>query len=582
MKKLLKYLSTYKKECIIAPSFKMLEAIFELFVPLVMSTIIDKGINGGLTSIGTRRSIIIENGILLILLAVIGLVCALTAQYFAARAAIGFARNLRSSLYNKILSFSYENIDSAGTSSLITRMTNDVNQVQNGVNMVLRLLMRSPFIVFGAMIMAFTINVKAAIIFVVMIPLLFIAVFAITLITIPMYKKIQKSLDSLTGHIRENLTGARVIRAFSTGESEKKEFANDNDNLFYLSKITSRISALLSPLTIVIVNVAMLILIANGASLVNDGILSNGQVYALVNYMSQILVELVKLANLIITINKSLASASRISDTLDINNTLSNTGTIDAMSLNNDLPIIEFDNVSFTYPGSGKEFISSVSFSVNKGETVGIIGGTGSGKSTIANLMMRFYDASSGKIMYKGTNLSDLTDSSLRKIFSVVPQKAQLFSGSLRENLKLANPKASDEEMNKAIELAVASDVVASKGNGLDFGISEAGANLSGGQKQRLTIARALVKNAPVLILDDSSSALDYATDSKLRSNLKALNDMTVFIISQRVISIKDADKILVFDDGKLVGIGTHESLKESCSVYREICLSQEKGGSSL
>lgn len=582
MKKLLKFLAPYKKECIIAPSFKMLEAIFELFVPLVMSTIIDQGIRGGLTSRGTARDIIIENGILLVILALIGLVCALTAQYFAAKAAIGFAKNVRGSLYSKILGFSYENIDAVGTSSLITRITNDVNQVQNGVNMVLRLFLRSPFIVFGAMIMAFTINVKAALIFVVMIPLLFAAVFAITLVTIPMYKKIQKNLDSLTGHIRENLSGARVIRAFSTANSEKEEFRAENDSLFTMSKVTSRISALLNPLTLIIVNVAMLVLIFNGAKLVDGGVLTSGQVYALVNYMSQILVELVKFANLIITMNKSLASASRLADTFELENTLTDAGTVDASALNNNGPLIEFKDVSFAYPNSGKEFISNVSFSVNAGETVGIIGGTGSGKSTIANLLMRFYDVTSGEILYKGTPLPELTIQSLRKVFSVVPQKAQLFSGTLRDNLLLAKPDATDADMEKAIELAVAGDVVASKGKGLDFTITEAGTNLSGGQRQRLTIARALVKKAPVLILDDSSSALDYATDSKLRSNLKSLDDMTVFIISQRVISIKDADKILVLDDGDLVGFGTHDELKETCPVYREICESQEKGGSSL
>lgn len=582
MKKLLKFLKPYKKECIIAPSFKMLEAIFELFVPLVMSTIIDKGIRVALATGESTGPVILRNGLLLVLLSVIGLVCALTAQYFAAKAAIGFAKNVRGSLYNKILGFSYENIDSVGTSSLITRITNDINQVQNGVNMVLRLFLRSPFIVFGAMIMAFTINVKAALIFVVMIPLLFAAVFSITLITIPMYKKIQKNLDSLTSHIRENLSGSRVIRAFSTAESEKKEFKESNDSLYLMSKVTSRISALLNPLTIIIVNVAMLVLIYNGASLVNSDVLTSGQVYALVNYMSQILVELVKFANLIITINKSLASASRLSDTFELENALKDNGTLDASTIVSDAPLIEFKNVCFAYPSSGKEFISNVTFSVNKGETIGVIGGTGSGKSTIANLLMRFYDTTDGKILYKGTPISDITIESLRKIFSIVPQKAQLFSGTLRDNLLLAKPDATEEDMERAIEMAVASDVVASKGQGLDFMISEAGTNLSGGQRQRLTIARALVKNAPILILDDSSSALDYKTDSTLRSNIKSLNDMTVFIISQRVISIKDADKILVLDEGDLVGIGTHDELKNTCPVYREICESQEKGGSSL
>lgn len=576
MKKLLKFLKPYKKECVIAPSFKMLEAIFELFVPLVMQRIIDYGIKE------SRKELIYQNGIILVLLALIGLTCALIAQYFAAKAAIGFAKGVRSELYRKILGFSYENIDSIGTSSLITRITNDINQVQNGVNMVLRLLMRSPFIVFGAMIMAFTINVKAALIFVVMIPLLFIAVFAITLITIPMYKNIQKSLDKLTGHIRENLAGSRVIRAFSTGNREKKEFGDDNKNLYILSIITSRISSLLNPLTIIIVNVAMLVLIANGASLVNNGTLTSGQVYALVNYMSQILVELVKLANLIITINKSLASASRISDTLNIEYSLKDEGTVDAASISKTDNIISFKNVSFAYPGTEDDFIENVSFDIKPGETVGIIGGTGSGKSTISSLMMRFYDVTSGSIEYNDISLKEITIESLRKVFSYVPQRAQLFSGSLRENLLLANPDADDSLMNEAVDLAVARDVVNAKGAGLDFEITEGGSNLSGGQKQRLTIARALCKKAPILILDDSSSALDYATDSKLRAGLKELKDLTVVIIAQRVISIKDADKIIVLDDGKLVGIGTHDELMKTSPVYQEIVESQAKGGSSL
>lgn len=576
MKKLLKYLKPYKEECAIAPSFKMLEALFELFVPIVMQRIIDYGIKA------SDREVIFKNGAILVALALIGLVCALTAQFFAARAAIGFAKGVRKTLYTKILGFSYENIDSVGTSSLITRITNDINQVQNGVNMVLRLLMRSPFIVFGAMIMAFTINVKAALTFVVMIPLLFIAVFAITLITIPMYKKIQKSLDGLTGHIRENLAGSRVIRAFSTGDQEKTEFNNDNKAFYLLSVSTSRISSLLNPLTIIIVNVAMLVLLASGADLVDNGILTNGQVYALVNYMSQILVELVKLANLIITINKSLASASRIEDTLEIENALSDDGEVNADTLENKDYILSFKDVSFAYPNAGNDFIDNVTFDIKRGETVGIIGGTGSGKSTLASLMMRFYDVTGGEILYNGVNLKELTTSSLRKVFSIVPQKAQLFSGTLRDNLLLANPDASDEDMEKAVSLAVADDVVASKGEGLDFIIKEGGSNLSGGQKQRLTIARALCKKAPILILDDSSSALDYATDSKLRANLKTLTDMTVIIISQRVISIEDADKILVMDDGNLVGVGTHKELLDTCPVYQEIVESQAKGGSSL
>ncbi len=570
MKKLLKYLSSYKKECIIAPTFKMLEALFELFVPLVMKNLIDEGIKGD------NSSVIIQSGCILVALGLIGLVCALIAQFFAAKAAIGFATKVRSSLYERILGFSYENIDSAGTSTLITRMTNDINTVQNGVNMVLRLFLRSPFIVFGAMIMAFTINVKAAIIFVIVIPVLFAAVFTITLVTIPMYKRIQKSLDSLTGHIRENLSGVRVIRAFSRGDSEKKEFEEENTKMYSLSMVTSRISTLLNPITLLIVNVAMLILIANGASLVNEGVLTSGQVYALVNYMSQILVELVKLANLFITINKSLASASRISDTLSVENALKDDGSVDASALSYEEPFIEFNHVSFAYPGAGADSLNDISFSVKKGETVGIIGGTGSGKSTLANLLMRFFDVTDGSIRYCKTDLRSLTVDSLRNIFSIVPQKAQLFSGTLKENLLLANPLATDAECNEAIRLAVAANVVEAKGKGLDFDIKEGGAHLSGGQKQRLTIARALVRKSPILILDDSSSALDYATDATLRRNLKEI-DNTVFIISQRIVSIKDADKIIVLDDGHLDSVGTHEELLAKSAVYREICASQEK-----
>lgn len=574
MKKLLKYLSAYKKECIIAPFFKMLEALFELFVPLVITRIIDEGI------LYKNKAVIVQSGILLVCLGLIGLICALIAQFFAARAAIGFATGLRNALYDKILGLSYEDIDSVGTSSLITRMTNDINQVQNGVNMVLRLLLRSPFIVFGAMIMAFTINVKAALIFVVVIPILFIVVFAITLKTIPMYKKLQKYLDSLTGHIRENLSGVRVIRAFSRSESERNEFGKENDNLYSLSLVTSRISALLNPFTLIIVNVAMLILIYNGAELVDNAYITSGQVYALVNYMSQILVELVKLSNLVITINKSLASASRLSTTLDINVSLKDLGTLDATQCEGG-PVITFDKVSFTYPGAKKASLENVSFDIKEGETIGIIGGTGSGKSTLANICMRFYDVTSGKILIHGKPINDYSITSLRNLFSVVPQKAQLFSGTLKSNLLLANPDASEAAMLEAVKLSVAEDIVSAKGEGLDFEIKEAGANLSGGQKQRLSIARALVKNSKVLILDDSSSALDYKTDATLRKNLKSLNK-TVIIISQRVVSIKDADRIIVLDDGLVDSIGTHDELLEKSKVYREICESQDRKEDSI
>lgn len=572
MKKLLIYLKNFKKECVIAPTFKMLEALFELFVPLVMTRIIDEGIKA------QNTSVIAKNGIILVLLGLIGLGCSLTAQYFAARAAIGFATGLRSALYKKILGFSYENIDSLGQSSLITRITNDINQVQNGVNMVLRLLLRSPFIVFGAMIMAFTINVKAAVIFVIMIPLLFAAVFTVTLVTIPMYKKIQKSLDVLTGHIRENLTGSRVVRAFNAGEREKESFYKDNVNFYNASVVTSRISALLNPVTVIIVNASMLILIVRGGNLVNNGTLTNGQVYALVNYMSQILVELVKFANLMITINKSLASASRISEMMGYENALKDEGIIDASTLPSKDYILEFDKVFFSYPGSGVSFVEDVNFKVPKGSTVGIIGGTGSGKTTLANLIMRFYDVDKGQIIFNGENIKNITLDSFRDQFSLVPQKAQLFSGSLRDNLKVANPDATDEEMLEAIKLAEAENVVFAKGEGLDMNIKEGAANLSGGQRQRLTIARALVRKSPIIILDDSSSALDYATDSRLRANLKTLTDKTVFIISQRVISVKNADMILVMDEGEPVGIGTHTDLYEKCPVYREICDSQNTG----
>lgn len=572
MKKLLTYLKNFKKECVIAPAFKMLEALFELFVPLVMTKIIDEGIKGH------DIAIIAKNGIILVLLGLIGLACSITAQFFAAKAAVGFATGLRSALYKKILGFSYENIDSLGSSSLITRITNDINQLQNGVNMVLRLLLRSPFIVFGAMIMAFTINVKAAIIFVVMIPLLFIAVFAVTLVTIPMYKKIQKSLDVLTGHIRENLTGSRVVRAFNAGEREKESFYKDNEHFYRASVVTSRISTLLNPITVVIVNVSMLILIANGANLVDNGVLTNGQVYALVNYMSQILVELVKLANLMITINKSLASASRVSEMMGLENALKDEGSVDADSLPDTDSLIEFKNVCFAYPGNDTDFVQDVSFKVSKGLTVGIIGGTGSGKTTLANLLMRFYDISAGSILYKGEDIRNITLESFRNQFSLVPQKAQLFSGSLRNNLLLANPDATEEEMLKAIKLAEAENVVFAKGEGLEMQIKEGAQNLSGGQRQRLTIARALVRKSPIIILDDSSSALDYATDSRLRANLKTLVDKTVFIISQRVISVKNADMILVMDEGEPVGIGTHDELYKSCPVYKEICDSQDTG----
>ncbi len=563
------FLKPYKKECVIAPSFKMLEAIFELIVPLIIAHIIDEGIAL------SRKAVVFKAGGILLLLYFIGLTCSLTAQFFAARAAVGFAKGVRAGLYEKILSFSHENIDAEGTSSLITRMTGDISQVQNGLNMTLRLLLRSPFIVFGAMIMAFTVNAGAALIFVVVIPVLFFVVFLITLKTIPRYKKIQSSLDSLTGHIRENLSGVRVVRAFSAGNIEKRDFNDNNDKMYAMSVATSRLAAILNPATLIVVNVAMLVLIYNGAVLVDGGILTGGQVYALVNYMSQILVELVKLSNLVILLNKAMASGARIENTLNVTSSLEDKGTVDAAELDSAENLVEFKHVSFAYPTSGEDFLSDVSFDIKKGEHIGIIGGTGSGKSTVLNLLMRFYDVTAGSVLFKGSDIKDLTLSSLRKSISVVPQKARLFSGTLRENLLFANPEASEDEMNLAIDLSESRDVVNSKGKGLDFHIREGGANLSGGQKQRLTIARAIVKKADLYALDDSSSALDYATDARLRENLKKLTGKTVIIVSQRIISVKNCDRIIVVDDGKIAGIGTHDELLAGCEVYREICESQ-------
>ncbi len=573
MKRLLKYLSNYKKECIIAPAFKMLEAIFELFVPLVMAKIIDEGIYT-LKNTG-NNSTILKCGGLLVLLALIGLTCALIAQYFAARAAIGFAKGVRTDLFSKILSFSYENTDKQGTSTLITRMTNDINSVQNGVNMVLRLLLRSPFIVFGAMIMAFTINVKAAIIFTLVIPVLFVIVTTITLTTIPRYKKIQRKLDDITLHIRENLAGARVVRAFDAADEEEAEFIEDNNKFYRMNKATSAISAILNPATLIIVNLALMVVIWQGGNLVNDGILKNGQVIALINYMSQILIELVKLTNLFVTINKASASASRIADTMDVTNTLEDNGTLDARELCTVSDVLSFKNVSFTYPGAGAPSLENLNFNISKGETIGVIGGTGSGKSTLSSLIMRFYDVSEGEIKIFGNPLSDYSLKSLRSTISLVPQKAQLFTGTIRNNLTLGSANASDEELWEALRISEGKEVVEKKEEGLDYILTEAGANLSGGQKQRLTIARAVVENNPVLILDDSSSALDYATDARLRSNLKELKDMTLIIISQRVVSVKDADKILVLDDGKMAGFGSHDELLNTCDVYKEIVNSQ-------
>lgn len=573
MKTVLKYLRDYKKESILAPLFKMLEASFELLVPLVVAAIIDTGISGKDTGYILRMC-----GIM-VALGIIGLVCAITAQYFAARAAVGFARKIRHVLFDKMQSLSFNEIDKIGTSTMITRMTSDVNQVQSGVNMVLRLFLRSPFIVFGAMIMAFTIDVKAALVFVVTIPVLAIIVFGIMLITIPMYKRVQKSLDRVLGITRENLTGIRVIRAFCKEDEEIESFDNANDTLTTMQKVVGRISGLMNPLTYIVINLGIVILIYIGAIRVDTGIISQGAVVALYNYMSQILVELIKLANLIVTMTKSVASCKRLEDVLKLKSTLdvhANTGTsIDKENI----PAVEFDHVSLTYKDAGEESLTDISFTINKGETAGIIGGTGSGKTSLVHLIPHFYDATKGTVKVDGIDVKDYALDEIRSRAVIVMQKAVLFKGTIRENLLWGNKAATDDELYEALETAQAMDVIKSKEKGLDEMVEQGGRNFSGGQRQRLTIARALVRKPSILILDDSASALDYATDARLRKALKEIKDRTtVFIVSQRTSSIQHADRIIVLDDGRAVGIGTHESLYEDCRIYKEIYDSQFKG----
>lgn len=577
MKTVLKYLRDYKKESILAPLFKMLEASFELLVPLVVAAIIDTGISGKDTGYILRMC-----GIM-VALGIIGLVCAITAQYFAARAAVGFARKIRHVLFDKMQSLSFNEIDKIGTSTMITRMTSDVNQVQSGVNMVLRLFLRSPFIVFGAMIMAFTIDVKAALVFVVTIPVLAIIVFGIMLITIPMYKRVQKSLDRVLGITRENLTGIRVIRAFCKEDEEIESFDSANDTLTTMQKVVGRISGLMNPLTYIVINLGIVILIYIGAIRVDTGIISQGAVVALYNYMSQILVELIKLANLIVTMTKSVASCKRLEDVLKLRSTLdvhANTdASIDASIDKENIPAVEFDHVSLTYKGAGEESLTDISFTINKGETAGIIGGTGSGKTSLVHLIPHFYDATKGTVKVDGIDVKDYALDEIRNKAVIVMQKAVLFKGTIRENLLWGNKAATDDELYEALETAQAMDVIKSKENGLDEMVEQGGRNFSGGQRQRLTIARALVRKPSILILDDSASALDYATDARLRKALKEIKDRTtVFIVSQRTSSIQHADRIIVLDDGRAVGIGTHESLYEDCRIYKEIYDSQFKG----
>ena len=575
MKKLLKYLKDYKLESVMGPLFKMLEASFELFVPLVMANIIDTGIKNA------DQPYIWKMCGMLILLAAIGLTCSLTAQYFSAKAAVGFGTALRNDLFRHINSLSYREIDTIGTSTLITRMTSDINQVQSGVNLVLRLFLRSPFIVFGAMIMAFQVNVRAALIFVVAIPLLSIVVFGILLISMPLYKKVQKQLDRVLLTTRENLLGARVVRAFNRQQDEMKKFDEENSLLVNSQVFVGKISALMNPVTYVIVNGATIILIWTGAWQVEGGIITQGAVVALVNYMSQILVELVKLANLIITISKSLACANRISAVFEETSSIEDKAGAAVLAANagdaKEQPAkVEFVSMDFAYAGSSENALSQISFQAMRGQTIGIIGGTGSGKSTLVNLIPRFYDATGGMVLVDGVNVKDMPLQALREKIGIVPQKAVLFKGTLRDNIRWGKPDATDEEIYHALEIAQARDFVDSKDEGLDLMIQQGGKNLSGGQKQRLTIARALVRNPEILVLDDSASALDFATDAALRKAIREnTKDMTVFLVSQRATTIKNADQILVLDDGNLVGRGTHKELLDTCEVYREICFSQ-------
>lgn len=571
MKKLLYFMKDYKKESVLAPLFKMLEAFFELFVPLVVASIIDDGI------VPKDSGHIIRMCLLLLVLAAVGLTCSITAQYFAAKSAVGAATGIRYELFTHIQTLGYEEMDMVGTSTLITRMTSDINQVQNGINLVLRLFLRSPFIVFGAMIMAFTIDMKAAMIFVVAIILLSIVVFGVMFITKPLYKKVQSGLDTILGTTRENLTGVRVIRAFHQEQAEYNKFLAENEELTSLQKFAGKISGLTNPLTFIIINFAILVLIHTGAVRVSLGTLSQGQVVALYNYMSQILVELIKLANLIISVTKAMACFNRIQDVFHIEPSMKE-GTKTVAAAGNTTPAVEFKNVSFTYAGGGDHAVENISFKAMPGQTIGIIGGTGSGKSTLVNLIPRFYDVSEGEIDIAGKNIQDYTYGFLRNTISVVPQKAQLFAGTIRDNLTFGCPDATEEQIEEALAISQAKEFVDTKEGRLDAKIEQGGKNLSGGQRQRLTLARALVPQSDILIMDDSASALDYATDARLR---KAIQDMkrkpTVFIVSQRTSSIQNADMILVLDDGKIAGQGTHEQLLKSCNIYREIYETQFK-----
>ena len=584
----MKYLKSYRKECIIAPLFKLLEACFELFVPLVIVRIIDVGVGQG------DKTCVLQMGALLIVLAVIGLSCAVTAQFFAAKAAVGFSTKLREVLFGHIEGLSFTEVDQAGTSTMITRMTSDVNQVQSGVNMTLRLFLRSPIVVFGAMIMAFTIDVEMALVFVVAIPLLALIVFGIMLITMPLYKKVQGGLDKVLGITRENLTGVRVIRAFHQEQREEERFQENNQNLTNMQKFVGKISACMNPVTYVIVNVAAIVLIYKGGLKVEIGDLSQGQVVAILDYMAQILVELVKLANLIILMTKAMACADRVAAVLEIGENADDdaegekTAAGDADAEDRKAPFIgesvrgrkggflTFDHVSLKYKGAGEETLEDVSIDVRRGDVIGVIGGTGSGKTSFVNLIPKFYEATKGSITLDGKNLQDYDETELRKRIGVVPQKAVLFQGTIRSNLLWGKEDATDEEMWRALELAQAKEIVEGKDGMLEAEVAQNGRNFSGGQRQRLTIARALIRRPEILILDDSASALDYATDAKLRNSIKSIKDeTTTFIVSQRASSIRHADQILVMEDGRVAGLGTHDELLENCEVYQEIYYSQ-------
>lgn len=569
MKKLLVYLKPYRKETVLAPLFKLFEAILELFVPLVMAAIIDVGIRGTVPDKGYVIGMI---GVL-VALGVAGLIAAVTAQFFAARAAVGFAASVREALFRHLQSLSYKEADSLGTSTMITRMTGDVNLLQTGVNMTLRLLLRSPFVVVGAMVMAFVVDPVSALVFVAVIPLLYLVVWLIMRITLPKYRQVQKKVDGVVGKTRENLSGARVIRAFHREQAEQDEFELRNDELSRFQCHVGRISAWMNPLTYVIVNLGIIVLIYSGAVRVDNGVLTQGQVVALVNYMSQILVELVKFANLVVTITKALAGAKRVGDVLSMTSSQQNgTQTV----CDPEAPAVSFQNVSLRYYRDASDALTDISFSVRTGETVGILGGTGSGKSSLVNLIPRFYDATEGLVTYCGHDVREYEKTFLRSRMGIVPQKAVLFRGTVRDNLKWGNPEATDEEMLEALRIARAEEFVMEKELGLDEPVEQNGRNFSGGQRQRLTIARALVRRPEILILDDSSSALDYATESQLREGLRSLPfPCTLFIVSQRASSVRHADRILVLDDGELVGEGTHDTLIESCEVYREIYYSQ-------